>query len=303
MSASLKEGPRHDAVRPVLEAQAPPPREGLSRIAEVVAVLLAPLTVVSALLLYVGWVRTRAYFGYFGVSVGLLGFSPQDFVLRSADVGLGAVVLVGMALVVLLGLDRLFVALLDRVKSAPAQGRTCLLLAVLGLGLVVAGLGGAIADALSANAASLVGAGLTALGATLVLRFGVNTRVNGGILGPATMALACLMLVLSALWALNVYARNLGEGAARDVERGASAVPIVTVYSDQPLDLSGSSIIANRLPAEEGKWHYRYAGALLLNYSNNRWFLVTEPPSADYRASVTVLQDNDTIHVESYVPR
>jgi hypothetical protein len=62
---------------------------------------------VGALLLYVGWVRTRAFFTYFGINAMELGFSPQDYVLRSADVGLGAVVLVALAGGVLLVLDRM----------------------------------------------------------------------------------------------------------------------------------------------------------------------------------------------------
>ena len=48
--------------------------------------VVAPSTIVPALVLYLGWQCTNATASYFGVDPGLLGLTPQDYALRSADV-------------------------------------------------------------------------------------------------------------------------------------------------------------------------------------------------------------------------
>ena len=44
---------------------------------------VAPLTLVTALLFYFGYVSTREFFRYFGVDVDIIGLSSQEFVMRS----------------------------------------------------------------------------------------------------------------------------------------------------------------------------------------------------------------------------
>ncbi|MEV4533083.1 hypothetical protein AB0J82_04545 [Asanoa sp. NPDC049518] len=65
---------------------APEPSSALRQAAETLAAALAPMAAVTGLLYYFGWVRTGALFGQFGVDQRLLGYSAQDYVLRSAGV-------------------------------------------------------------------------------------------------------------------------------------------------------------------------------------------------------------------------
>ncbi|QGZ52628.1 hypothetical protein GPZ77_33930 [Streptomyces sp. QHH-9511] len=48
------------------------------------ATLLAPTTFIGALLLYFGFAYTDALYAHFGVDAATLGFSTQDYALRSA---------------------------------------------------------------------------------------------------------------------------------------------------------------------------------------------------------------------------
>ncbi|MFF8279994.1 hypothetical protein ACF05T_28505 [Streptomyces lateritius] len=48
------------------------------------ATLLAPTTFIGALLLYFGFTYTDALYAHFGVDAATLGFSTQDYALRSA---------------------------------------------------------------------------------------------------------------------------------------------------------------------------------------------------------------------------
>src|SRR5688500_2966104 len=95
-----------------------------------------------------------------------------------------------------------------------------------------------------------------------------------GLLSPAAIGLVFVMLLLGAFWAATVYAKALGLGAAQAVDRDADRLPVVTVYSRDPIDLPGSNMSATRTLKEDQHWSYRYTGARLLMYSNSRWFLI-----------------------------
>jgi len=280
-----------------------PRRRGALQTVESVSAVIAPLTVVAALLFYVGWVRTRAFFSYFGVSAALVGFSPQDYVLRSADVGFGAVLLLALAGVVLVGLDRLVAIVIARVSGRVLGQWVRWGLAGLGASLVLIGLGGATAEAAVAVVPPIAGAGLLALGAVLFLRFGAESPSRQGLLRPGTTGLSIVVLAVACFWAVTIYARDLGVGAAVAIDGDARSLPLVTVYSSEPLDLPGTNVIPTRVLGEDQRWNYRYTGAVLLTYSNERWFLIPEPASGDYRSSVVVLRDSESIRVETAVPR
>jgi len=280
-----------------------PRRRGALQTVESVSAVIAPLTVVTALLFYVGWVRTREFFSYFGVSAALVGFSPQDYVLRSADVGFGAVLLLALAGVVLVGLDRLVAIVIARVSGRVLGQWVRWGLAGLGASLVLIGLGGARAEAAVAVVPPIAGAGLLALGAVLFLRFGAESPSRQGLLRPGTTGLSIVVLAVACFWAVTIYARDLGVGAAEYLDGDARSLPLVTVYSSEPLDLPGTNVIPTRVLGEDQRWNYRYTGAVLLTYSNERWFLIPEPASGDYRSSVVVLRDSESIRVETAVPR
>jgi hypothetical protein len=116
-------------------------------------------------------------------------------------------------------------------------------------------------------------------------------------------AFCVCLLVLAGFWGLTAYSEDLGNGGARDLDNNIGSLPLVIVYSQEPLDLAGSSIRPSRILGEDMSWSYRYTGARLLTYSNNRWFLVPEPSSAYYHSAVTILQDSDKIKVEIVHPK
>ena len=50
-----------------------------------IAGIVAPATLLTALAYYFGWRRERAFAGYFGIDPSVLGFSTSDYILRSVD--------------------------------------------------------------------------------------------------------------------------------------------------------------------------------------------------------------------------
>jgi len=52
---------------------------------ETATLVLAPTTVITALLFYFGWAQTSALFGRLGIDQSALGFTVQDYMLRSVN--------------------------------------------------------------------------------------------------------------------------------------------------------------------------------------------------------------------------
>ena len=60
-----------------------PPGGQLERWIGVAATIIAPATLLSAVLFYFGYVSSRSQYEYFGVDVDTIGLSTRDYVMRS----------------------------------------------------------------------------------------------------------------------------------------------------------------------------------------------------------------------------
>ena len=264
--------------------------------------VFAPATLVGALLLYVGWVRTRAFFTYFGINAVQLGFSPQDYILRSADVGLGAVVLLALAGGVLLVVDRIVMNLLRRWRGRRRERFIEACTAFAGCALVLVGLYSITARASFAALPPLPSAGFVAAGAVLLLRFGAGGSGRAAFLGPGTVTFGLAVIAVTSFWAANSYAHDYGVAAAEALDEDSSRFTVVTILSTEPIDIPGSLVVASRVPSADGKWSYRYTGARLLTYGNERWFLIVTPRQRGYRSTIFTLRDTESVRVEAATP-
>lgn len=264
----------------------------------------APVTVVTALLVHVGWIRNRSFYGYFGIGQDLLRPSVQDYVLRSVDVTFGAVVRLVAAGLVLILLDRVLVHVLRKRDRRPGVDRVTLGLVVVGAVSLVVGLVSALGITGEAGLPPIVAAAVTAIGVGIVLRLGpslfAGTSVSLG--KPVTFTLY-VVLVVALFWAATLYAQDLGRRAARAADVNPAGLPLVTVFSEDFLDLPGSHVQVKPVPGPDGRTRYRYSGMSLLTYSNGTWFLINGRYSDGYRSTVLVLRDSAAIRVEVAAPQ
>jgi len=256
--------------------------------------------VLTALFVYFGFVRTSVFFGYFGVSMGVLQLSVQDYVLRGVDVSFGAVARLALVGVLMIAVDQGVVVALARRVAGDRTDRTLQwTLTALGAVLVVLGLTSAVSRAVAAVLDPLIGSALLALGAIVMLRFGSALLGDrDGSSGNRTSVLTAVVLVISGFWAATIYAQDLGLEAARSIDASVGRLPLVSVFSAEPLDLPGRDVIASRITVEDQEYRYRYSGLSLLTYSNGRWFVITGRLSGEYHSSVAILRDSDAIRVE-----
>ena len=282
---------------------------GLERGLQVVTAIVAPTTLLTALLFYFGWIRTNALFQYFGVDATLLGFSTQDYLLRSSEalyVPLGTLLVVGLAAVWLHSVAAGWLASDRRLELLRG---IAVALAVAGLALFARGVAGVALPWLSRSDFLVtpiclgLGATLGAYGRWLWLRRREvlgdgRDAIRPGWAGTASLVLVVLLVVVALFWATTNYARAYGRGRAAEFARVLAVRPGVVVYSADRLFLQGPGVVETTLPAERHtSYRYRYSGLRLLTESRGRLFLL---PAGWTRTdgSAIVLTSSDKLRME-----
>lgn len=290
-------------------AAAPLPAEGLPsarRGLELVGLVVAPTTLVTALAYYFGWVLTNSRARYFGIDASALGYSTQDYLLRSADalfVPLAAVIVLALALV---SLHAAVARVMDD-EHARRRLRVAAQAAIAAGGLLFAF--GVVAvfkpvafspHYLFASASPGVGIALLAYGVHLLERVRATDSEGSAPLGDVTtrraaVTLVALLVVLSAFWTASKYADALGRGRAQHLAASLGAQPGVTVFSPRRLHIDAPGVTERHLTGRDRAYRYRYAGLRMLVRSNGKYFLVPDgwrrgvgtaivlADSADYR--------------------
>jgi hypothetical protein len=287
----------------------------LKPILETIAGVLAPITVITGLLYYFGWVRTAAIFSHFGVDQRILAYSVDDYLLRSAGVAFRplAFVLIGVATLAAVWYG------LEYVANRPSRVRPAALLlftvatGLLGYGISVLfgllqvrkPLWAAIALALGVMTAELAFSFLARLdvspstGTALAL----GTRPTNRAAVARRRLLTGASLVLALFWSTAIYAQLSGERLAAAWARDPRVRPSATILSEKDLKLDGRGIVVTRLSSVGEGFEYRYEGFRLLIYSNSRWFLYPDNWNSDPLATVIVLRDEPSVRVEVRVDR
>jgi hypothetical protein len=268
---------------------APRPTLSLERAIQVLTAIVAPTTLLTVLLFYFGWIRTNALFQYFGVDATVLGFTTQDYLLRSTEalyVPLGTLLVVGLAGVWAHGQVETWLA--GRRQGEPSR-RTAVAVAavgVVGLALCARGVAGIAVPRLSHDA-FLVSPVCLGLGAILGAyaqwlwrrlrrppgrRRGASPPRWPGLVG---LGLVAMLVVLSLFWATTDYARAYGRGRAVAYARDLAVRPGVVIYSAERLFLQGPGVRESALPVgQHASYRYRYSGLRLLTEAHGRLFLL-----------------------------
>jgi len=281
---------------------------GLERAVQLATAIVAPTTVLTALLFYYGWVRTNALFQYFGVDATVLGFTTQDYLLRSSEalyVPFGMLLVVGLAGLWLHGSTTRWLA----ARRLPMLRATAVVLGVVGLALFARGVAGVAIPQLSRDDFLVtpvclgLGAVVGAYGRWLWLRQRALEANDDDPVPPrwhgvVSLVLVALLVVLSMFWATSNYARAYGRGRAVAYARQLAVRPGVVIYSADRLFLHGPGVRELALPPEQhSSYRYRYRGLRLLTESSGRLFLLPEGWTRTDGAAI-VLANSDKVRVE-----
>ncbi|HWD79788.1 MAG TPA: hypothetical protein VG497_12930 [Kribbella sp.] len=256
-------------------------RSQLERWVSFAAGIVAPVTLLSALLFYFGYVSARSQYEYFGIDVDTIGLSTQDYVMRSPQP-----LLVPLLVITLLAVAGLL--LHNAIHPTPVAVRRAAQIAVLVLIVGVAGLlaypliGGVPYYALIVPA--VIGLAAAALAYLTYLRRKADPTV-----GPQRVLIALLAIATTtcAFWATATTAQYSGRGLAKSDARHLNRFPVVILDTKERLALRSPGIEETALRAGAGQtFNYRYRGLRLLVVGQNRLFLV---PQAWTASNTTVV--------------
>lgn len=301
------------ASTPSTGTAAPPPRPvdpgpdpgRLRNLLETATLVLAPTTVITALLFYFGWAQTNALFGRLGIDQSALGFTVQDYLLRSVNSTFRPLSVVLLAATAGLSVH------IAVTRATPGRGRVAERVwpvSVVAGGLLLAaglsGLWGLVRYRVDFPVVPLslgVGLGLLAYGAHLrgqaPERRGATAAVPRTLLAARRTVVAIFVLVML-FWSVAVYAQARGVREAARVAATISRRPDVTVYSARRLHLEGPTIRETELPGPDAAYRYRYSGLKLVVRSGGKWFLLPASWTPGNRGAALLLPDTDDLRVE-----
>nr|WP_296076144.1 hypothetical protein [uncultured Actinoplanes sp.] len=308
---------RQDVSPPRAEPAAESP-DGLATKLGQWGAVIAPTTVATAMLLYFGYIATRARFAYFGVYLDLTDLSSRDLVLHGIEVLYlpTAVLLFGVLLAVGVHLAATWAtSRLDARRGVLVVAGLVLLTGAFLLARAVLGLAVAHVsrDERPGSTALALAAGpcLCAYACWLAAR--VSFRPGRPRSALHTWYVAARRLRLTGLaataglaltglfWAGTSFAWRLGEGRAYDDAVQLPARPEVIVDTPDRLTDLPPYVRETVLPADAGsRFQYRYRGLRLLIQAGGRLFLVPDHWTADGRTLILPYDNSVRLQV---IPR
>lgn len=261
-------------------------------------------TLIGALLFYFGWARTQATLSYFGIDAAIAQLSFSDYMLRSVEVTVRPLVILGLFALVLLYGHRSLSSMLAT-RQDPAIERTVMLICIVaGVLFCTLGILGFYNWVTYSSEYPFVPIFL-GLGVTLAV-YGSNVHglARSGLprrrwLNGSREIIVVMLDIVLVFWAVSVYADISGRQAGAEVASSLVNRPHVVVYSVNSISIGDPKVKTVKLLEPGNKYHYRYSNLRFLLYSNGRYFLL---PDKWKRGNdpVFLLQVNDNIRVEFY---
>jgi len=250
--------------------------------------IVTPVTLITALLFYFGYVSSRSQYEYFGIDVDAIGLSTQDYVMRSPQpllVPLLVLSLIAVAGLLLHNAIRARAGLIA-VRRARLAAIVVLALGVLGLFLYPV-LGGLAYYALVVPL--VIGLAAAVLGYLSYL----TTRLLDLKPQVALIALLTVVTMSCAFWATATAAQYSGRGLAKSNAEHLDRLPVVILDSKERLHLRSPGVEETALRPSEGQtFNFRYRGMRLLIVGENRLFLVPQRWNASNTTLVVPLDES-----------
>jgi hypothetical protein len=258
--------------------------EALPRLVKIAGQVVAPATLVTALLFQFGRLYSAGYFRHFGVNFTVLDLTTTDFLITTADglfVPLAGACALAFVLLWLhrLGLRRLLQGSAGRVLRAFAPvagvvGGVLVCLALLDLLTSVRLFwGDSEAGGLSlATGVLLLVYALRLVRLVRLSRDGPQRRSGGSEL--AEWGAAFLLVSIGLYWAVGNYAFGVGTGRALQLQAALPAQPAAVLYSERSLSLTADGVTQVRCADPDAAYRFRYDGLRLVRQAGNQYLLL-----------------------------
>jgi hypothetical protein len=270
------------------------------------ATILGNVAVLTALLVYFGWVRSEVQSRLLGIDESVLGMSTQDYLLRSVRPVLVLLLIISIAGLLWLLLDVPLVRSIRR--SGRSNGFVRWTLRLLPTALVV--LPGAVwLLGLSLPAMAFIAFPLSIAAGLLLLLYSVQLRqlIPGaeqalpgreGLLRAFTAVVVAIGLFSSAANYATVEGTELADGFVNSI----NDLPRVVIYSAEGLQINTSGSEEQKLSATDSTYKFRYVGLRLLEHTGGHYFLVTDAWNPQ-SGTIVMLPDDAPLRLEFVLNR
>ncbi len=245
---------------------------------------------------------------YFGLDTSLVGYNTPDYLLRSINVAFTPFIRVALAALILLGLHRLLV---QRALEMPAgswgqrAGRWIIAAArmvavILAAAVIIRMLvPGQIGWPSGLALPLLLVTSVTLLGYVVHVR-STHPDALATTPPPHTRAQALVLValgLLGALWAVGLYADQVGTRMATDIVADLPERPAVVVYSVERIAIAGTAVEVSEITQPGSRYRYQYSGIRLLTRSADKYLLLPVGWQRG-RDRVFLVRDDDSIRID-----
>lgn len=270
-------------------AASPPPEvvAALPQVLKIVGAIIAPTTLLTALLFYFGRLHITGLFRYLGVNFTVLDLTAQDYLIRSADGLFVPLTLVAALALLAIWIHRLLLEI-GSTKIRPIVLRVLTALAAItGVVLVSVAIVAMVGNVAVFAAHPETGGLSLAIGVLLLAYAARLLRLLMAELRPERVKLrtpeavivaewgAIFVLVSVGLfWAVGSYAIGVGTGRAQQIETELSSSPDIVLYSEKSLSLHAAGVQELACQNPDAAYQFRYEGLKLVLQSGNQYLFL-----------------------------
>jgi hypothetical protein len=278
------------------------------RLVKILGGIVAPTTLLTALLYYFGWSHAYWFCDYFGVNSTVLGFTSTDYLMRSVDA-----LFVPMTVAACAALLAVWGHTVLRARLAAGFRPRALRFLVPGA-MVLGGvlLFGGFLSVFTTTVLSkhLVAAPLSLGLGVLLLVYVIHLRQliadrhpapdsGRGWVAVAEWAVVFVLVGLSLFWAATDYSAAVGRSRASDFVASLPGYPNVVIYSERSLSLHAPGIRQVRCTDADTAYRFRYDGLKLVLESGDQYlFLPADWTPA--RGVAILLPRTDALRLEFF---
>ncbi|HKR50149.1 MAG TPA: hypothetical protein VJT72_11310 [Pseudonocardiaceae bacterium] len=258
----------------------------LPKVLKIAGAVVAPTTLLTALLFYFGQMYANGSFEYFGVNFTVLDLTIQDYLIRSADGLIIPLIAIAGAILLALWIHQLLLRALPARIHRIALRVMMPCAAIAGVILVTLAIADVVGDAVfpahpeTRGLNFSVGVLLLAYAARLLRQLiadrqpeQVPRRPPGAVVVTEWGAIFILVSV-GLFWAVGSYASLVGVGRAQQIEALLPSLPDVVAFSEKRLSLQAPGVREVTCQDPDAAYRFRYEGLKLVQQSGNQYLFL-----------------------------
>ncbi|WP_330274937.1 hypothetical protein OG205_04355 [Lentzea sp. NBC_00516] len=259
-------------------APARPKDEAPSKGLRVFGSLLAPTTLLTALLFYFGTRHATFFCDWFGVHYSVLGLTAPDYLIRSSDgMFVPLTVLAAGGLATLWGYRFLHSALAPRTWRALTR-RAVPVLVSLGLVFLLLGLTGLVLPRLLYAVPGLPGVcvavGVILFPAAEHLQTTLSGKRAAGVVPVIQWTFTFVLASIGLFWAVNDYSAAVGATRGYEYQTRLGTLPQTVVFSTKDIGIRGPGVTTTACSTADSVYRFRYDGLVMVLQSTGQSLLL-----------------------------